>query len=163
MHRRSPLVTLMLGGVLLAGFAAAQSGDPWVGTWKLNPAKSKYDPGPAPKSQTLKIEPVAGGAQKHTFEGVDAQGRRTHSERTAKFDGAEVTVQAVAPPATTVTTNAFRRIGDRSFEVKGMVDGKPGTTNRVEVSADGKTMTQTVSGINAQGKKVNNVIVYERQ
>jgi len=27
-----------------------------IGTWKMNVAKSKFSPGPAPKSQTLKIE-----------------------------------------------------------------------------------------------------------
>ena len=33
------------------GLVIAQS-DPFVGTWKLNLAKSKFNPGPAPKSQT---------------------------------------------------------------------------------------------------------------
>jgi hypothetical protein len=163
-RNRSTLVTLTLIGILLAAFAAAQSADPWIGTWKLNLAKSKYDPGPAPKSQTLKIEAVAGGGQKHTFDGVNAEGEKTHSERTAKFDGTDVPVQAVAPPPTTMNTNAFQRTGDRSFEVTGKVDGKPGrTTTRVTISADGKTMTQTVTGTNAQGKQVNNIVVYEKQ
>lgn len=36
---------------------AAADGDMRLGTWKLNLAKSKYAPGPAPKSQTRKWEP----------------------------------------------------------------------------------------------------------
>jgi hypothetical protein len=31
---------------------------PLQGTWKLNVAKSTYSPGPPPKSQTLKWEPM---------------------------------------------------------------------------------------------------------
>ena len=40
---------------------SAQATDPRVGTWKLNVAKSKYNPGPAPQSQTLTIEPSGKG------------------------------------------------------------------------------------------------------
>ena len=152
----------ILGVLTSAPVGTAQSGDPWLGTWRLNVAKSKYDPGPGPKSNTLKIEAVAGGAQKHTFDGVDAQGQTIHSERVTKFDGVDVPIQAVPPPKTT-NTNAFRRTGERSFEVVNKVDGKPTTTARVEIAPDGKTLTQTTTGTNAQGRRVNNVIVYDKQ
>lgn len=45
----------------------------------------------------------------------------------------------------------------------GKVDGKPTVTTRVMVSADGKTMTATQTGKNAQGQSVNNVIVLDKQ
>ena len=47
-------ITIVVGaGVLIAAvLATAQSKDPFVGTWRLNVAKSKYSPGPPPKSQT---------------------------------------------------------------------------------------------------------------
>ena len=50
--------TLVLGvGVLaVAALATAQAKDPFVGTWTMNPAKSKYSPGPAPKSATSTYE-----------------------------------------------------------------------------------------------------------
>src|ERR1700676_168881 len=38
--------------VLAAGSVLLAQGNPFVGTWKLNLASSKYDPGPAPQSQT---------------------------------------------------------------------------------------------------------------
>jgi hypothetical protein len=31
------------------------------------------------------------------------------------------------------------------------------------ISKDGKTRTQTATGVNAQGKPVNNTVVYDRQ
>ena len=46
----------------LVGEAFAQS-DPQVGVWKLNLAKSKYSPGPPPKSATTKIEAVGAGTK----------------------------------------------------------------------------------------------------
>jgi hypothetical protein len=67
---RSPRRALTLGVVVLAlGVVVgpgldrlfAQASDPRIGTWKLNAAKSKYSPGPPPKSQTLKIEPSGQG------------------------------------------------------------------------------------------------------
>jgi hypothetical protein len=61
------------------------------------------------------------------------------------------------------TTNALKRIDDRTFEVMGKVDGMPTVTTRVAVSADGKTMTATQTGKNAQGQSINNVIVLDKQ
>src|SRR5262245_61826519 len=57
-----------------------------TGTWKWNVAKSKYSPGPAPQSNTIKFEAIDGGI-KLLADGADAQGKKTHNEYTAKFDG----------------------------------------------------------------------------
>jgi hypothetical protein len=161
---RITVVGVAFTGLLLAAaLVSAQSADPWIGTWRLNLAKSKFSPGPAPTSSTLKVEAVSGGAQKHTFDGANAQGQATHSERVARFDGADVPVQAIAPATKSVNTNAFRRLGDHSFEVLAKADGKLTSTNRIVVSADGKTLTQTTTGTNAQGQAVSNVSVYDKQ
>ena len=48
------LSLILLAGVFFA--APAFAADPIVGTWKLNVAKSKYSPGPAPKGGTTRIE-----------------------------------------------------------------------------------------------------------
>ena len=62
-------------GMLLAPFALlAQSSDSWVGTWKLDVAKSKYSPGPAPKSNTVKISPSEGGLS-IVVDGIDGEGK----------------------------------------------------------------------------------------
>ena len=55
---------------------SAQASDPRVGTWKLNVAKSKYNPGPAPQSQTLKVE-ASGKGEKITSEVVSADAEET--------------------------------------------------------------------------------------
>ena len=57
-------VTMMVSAaaVLAATLVAnAQSKDPFVGTWTLNVAKSKYSPGPVPKSITSTYEAAGKG------------------------------------------------------------------------------------------------------
>ena len=81
-------VAVVLGVVLGADIMdlSAQGGDPRIGTWKLNVAKSKYSPGPPPQSQTLKVE-ASGKGEKVTSEVVNADGTNTTTQYTANFDG----------------------------------------------------------------------------
>jgi hypothetical protein len=69
---------------------------------------------------------------------------------------------AVSPPPAKVT-NSFRRLDDRSFEASSKRDGKVTSTIRVVISPDGKTMTQTGTGTDAQGRAINNILVYDKQ
>src|SRR5262245_35047842 len=77
-------LTLLIVCMLAA--SVVMGADMFSGTWKLNVAKSKYSPGPAPKSGTLKVEAVEGGL-KVTNDGENAEGKKTHTEYTVKFDG----------------------------------------------------------------------------
>jgi hypothetical protein len=155
---------VLVGLVLTMVSPSAQAqNSPFVGTWKLNLAKSTYSPGPPPKSNTLKVEAAAGGAEKDTFDGVNAQGQATHSETLRRFDGKEVTPRAVQPSPTAAQTVAFKRIDDHSFDVVGRENGKVTTTTRVAISRDGKMLTATQTGRNAQGQTVNNATVWDRQ
>ena len=79
MNRRNILLiavgftSLCLAATALPGIGIAEN-NPLIGTWKLNLEKSKYSPGPAPRSLTLSF--VADGANlTNTAEGIDAEGR----------------------------------------------------------------------------------------
>jgi hypothetical protein len=61
------------------------------------------------------------------------------------------------------STDSYKRINGRTYEVVGKVDGKVTVTTRVAISADGKTLTATQTDKNAQGQTVNNVIVAGKQ
>lgn len=50
-----------------------------------------------------------------------------------------------------------------TFEETDTVDGKARNSRRVVISNDGKVLTITTKGINAQGQPTSNVTVYERQ
>ena len=103
--------SLVVVGAVLVGLAAfavnapAQSPDPWIGTWKVNVAKSKYSPGPAPKSSTMVIAAADGGI-KVTNDTVPATGAATHTEITAKLDGKDAPMKGNP----NVDTSAFTKI-----------------------------------------------------
>jgi hypothetical protein len=160
---RSLIVTavIVVSVVIAASIAdvSAQAKDPRVGTWKLDLAKSKYDPGPPPQSQTVKVEPADKG-EKVTSEVVSADGKRTTSSYTAKFDGKDYPLSGSALGADKVS---LKRIDARTTVRTDKKDGKVVQTLRRVVSADGKTMTVTGKGTNAEGKPFNNVVVFDRE
>jgi len=137
--------------------ALVSAADNWIGTWKLNTAKSKYTPGPAPKSGTVKFE-RSGDAIKVAVEGVTAEGKAIHYGYVSKFDGKDAPWTG-NPDADMA---AARRIDDNSYENVSKKAGKVTLTSKVSVSADGKTLNITQTGTDAQGRAVDNVIVYER-
>ena len=149
---------LVVCGVTLISASLALAGDNWIGTWKLNVAKSKYSPGPAPKSLTLKFEPSPDGV-KLAQEVVDAEGKVSQGGFTTKFDGKDVPY-AGNPDADTATP---KRIDDNSYQNTWKKAGKVTTTAKVVVSADGKTLTVTQTGTNGKGQTVNNTAVYDKQ
>jgi len=160
-RRRLPRLFLLAAALAISVPVAAQAQDAWIGTWKLNLAKSKYDPANlAPKSQTLKQDAVAGGGFKGTTDGVDAQGKPTHTEQATMFDGKASEIKG-APDAN--TTRVYKRIDNRTYEYVQRVGGKLTTTARTVVSADGRTRTITTTGKDAQGRTINNVAFYDRQ
>jgi len=162
MWRALTLGAIVILGILLGTDGArlsAQTTDARVGTWKLNVAKSKYSPGPAPQSQTLKIEP-SGKGEKITSEVVAADGKRTTSTYTANFDGKDYPLSGSALGADKVS---LKRIDARTTERTDKKDGKVIQTLTRVVSQDGKTMTVTTKGTNPEGKAINNVVVFDKQ
>jgi hypothetical protein len=158
MRKLLPLRALAVCGVMLLSGSLAFAGDNWVGTWRLNLAKSKYSPGPAPKSLTLKFEPSAEGI-KLSSEGVDAEGKATQGGYTAKFDGKEVPFAGNANADTAMP----KRIDDNSYQNTWKKAGKVTITTKGVVSADGKTLTISQTGTDAKGQTVNSTAVYDKQ
>ena len=148
--------TLLLVALVLN--VAAAAADQHSGTWKMNPAKSKYSPGPAPKSNMLKIDSDADNL-KLSAEGIDAAGNPTHVEYTAKYDGKDYPITGM-PNADTVALERPDASTIRSTLKKG--DQVVMTVTSV-ISKNGKTRTSTFKGKDAQGQDVNNVVVYDKQ
>jgi hypothetical protein len=142
----------------LALSVAARAGDQHSGTWKMNPAKSMYNPGPAAKSVTMRIESDENGF-KINAEGIGGDGNPTHVEYRAKFDGKDYTISGV-PGADTVSV---KRIDSNTVESTIKGGGQVVMTVRSTVSKDGKTRTSVFKGKDTQGRDVNNVVVYDKQ
>lgn len=140
------------------GTSAMAQGNSSVGTWKQDVAKSKYSPGPAPKSTDLKIEDD-GKTVKTTIDSVSADGTKQHITYSAAYDGKPAPVTG-SPTYDMVTRKRMSPTTTETVYLKGT---KVVTTNTVVVSADGKTLTATAKGVDAAGKPVNNVQVYTKQ
>ena len=132
---------LVLGFVMAAPtIHLAQEGDSWVGIWILNPAKSTYSSGVVPQSETVRLEAMPDGI-KAVMDLVSAQGVRSIREVTAKFDGKPYELKGAPTP----TTWSFTRIDSRTFDLEARVNGKVTSKTRVQVSADGRTRTNTTT------------------
>jgi hypothetical protein len=154
--------TILIGvnlALVVAGTLLAQTQESLLGTWKMNAAKSKYSPGPVPKSNIAKWESFEGGV-KHTVDVVPAKGETQHYEASGKLDGKDNPVKGNNPDADTV---AFSKIDARTYEVISKMGGKTTLTARIVVAADGKTRITTQTGKDGQGQTVNNSIFYEKQ
>lgn len=138
--------------------ASAQAADPVIGMWKLDVAKSKYSPGPPPRSLTLKFDP-AGDGVKLTSDGVGAEGQGTHTEYTAKYDGKDYPLTGSA----LADTVSLKRLDANTAERTDKKGGKVVQTLTRKVSSDGKTMMVTVKGTNPAGQPVNNALVFVKQ
>lgn len=146
----------LAAGIALS--ATARASDVQSGVWKLNAAKSKYSPGPTPKSVTLTIEADEKSYKVHS-EGVDGEGKPTMAEFTAGFDGKDVSAKGI-PYGDTVS---LKRIDANTVEVTMKKDGKALVTVTSVVSKDGKTRTSTFHGKDEAGHDVHNVAVYDKQ
>lgn len=157
---RKSLIRISLAAccAIVLSSSVALAADNWLGTWKIDAAKSKWSPGPAPKSLTLKFEKASDGI-KFTGDGVGADGTATHSEFLSKYDGKDVPY----PGNPDADTAAPKKVDDSTYTNTWKKDGKTTITAKVVVSADGKSMTITQTGTNAKGETVNNVILYNKQ
>jgi hypothetical protein len=155
MKRAALVAGLLL--VMVPRFTLAQN-RLFEGTWKVDVARSRYEPGAAPRSEILRFEPVGDGF-KVSLDGVNQQGAY-HSEATGKFDGVAVPVVAT-PSRPAAFTYAFSRIDDHTWEIVIRVNGQPRLTVRNVVSEDGKTM-RGVSTVTDR-RQVNQDVIYEKQ
>jgi hypothetical protein len=153
------VVAVAVLAVVGAVAVQAQS-DPIVGTWKLNTAKSKYNPGPMPKSLTRTIV-ADGDGVKYSFEGVAADGSAIAYGFATKLDGKPAPVTGSMPSgadsisATKTDAHHYTATLKKGDKVVG--------STKVTISADGKVTTVDSTGVTATGAKSHDLQVYDKQ
>ncbi|MEO8586945.1 MAG: hypothetical protein ABI584_12350 [Acidobacteriota bacterium] len=155
---RKSLFAGFVCAVVLLSSSAALAAENWIGTWKLNVAKSKATPGPGPKSQTLKFTSSPAGITLAS-EGVMADGSVRKGSYTSKWDGKDVPWTG-NPDADMA---APMKVDDNTYTNAWKRGGKAVITAKVVVSADGKTLTVTQEGKNAKGEAMSSTGVYDKQ
>jgi hypothetical protein len=159
MGRRSIAVAAVVILVVVFATSAFAADDPFVGTRKLNVAKSKLPSSLSPKSQTNVDELRNDGSYRSVQDGIDANGKTFHSELIWKSDGKAYPITG-DPIADTI---AFKRINARTHEYVISRDGKQVMSGKTVVSKNGKTFTQTHRQKDQKGQDARSTFVFEKQ
>jgi len=136
--------------------AAVDEQAPLLGTWRVNLAKSRYMPGPAPESETRTFardrEGVVGTVQRRLQDGrSETIQYRADYAREYPVSGTEAYDAVIFKRIDMYTAEAVLSHAGRIY----------GTALRV-VARDGKTMTITFRREQSSGATVHNVVHYDK-
>jgi hypothetical protein len=134
---RSALLVALVG---LAATVVVAADPPYVGTWKLNPARSNFG------ETTVTYEAMADGQMKVTVAGQSF---------TFKADGKDY-------PTPFGNVTAWKTVDASTWEVTNKANAKPTGTATYKLAADGKTLTVDNKNIMASGETTTDSAVYER-
>jgi hypothetical protein len=140
MRTRSLVISAILISALVLTLAviAVAADNPFGGTWKMNPAKTKSSY-PLWKAYTMTAEAQENG-MKVVQDIVDADGKPMHVTYTAKYDGKDYPVTG-RPDADTMS---FTRPNANTTDYVFRKNGKEAWRGQSVVSKDGKTQKSTV-------------------
>jgi hypothetical protein len=153
MKTRFAVVAVALSLVAPAACFAANA---HIGTWKLNEAKSKL-PAEMGKNTTV-VYTEQGDKIKVTVDGVDKNGKATHSVWVGKFDGKPYPVKGNL----SYNSVAYKVVNDRTNDITTWKDGKMVWSGKITVAPDGKSRTVKINGTDANGKKFSGKAVYDK-
>ena len=169
------VLTLVISSTTLPLQNSASS-NPIIGTWKQNMEKSTYSPGPPPPKGSTSVRQYAAGdvgsnvavTKNINVEGLPSLGAIAASN----YDGQEYAQHTLATLATSLRSHigpkvtrtiSYKSIDRNTVEIIQKQDGEIVSKSTRTISRDGKTMTDNVDFLNAQGQPVKNVLVFEKQ
>jgi hypothetical protein len=150
--RIAVIAVILSFAMTVASFAA----NPHIGTWKLNETKSKIPAGMGKNNTVTYAEQK--DKIKITVDGVDKNGKPTHSVWVGRFDEKAYPVKGNL----SYDAVAYKTVNDRTNDITALKDGKVMWTGKITVAADGKSRTVTVNGTDANGKKFSGKAVYDK-
>jgi hypothetical protein len=150
-------IPLLLLAIPACADIQVRPADPLVGTWILNVARSKFNPGPAPEGITVTYEQTPNGL--HVVSVVTIDGTPTRSEYTAAYDGKDYPIKGVPQ----VDTVQVRKIDALTSERIDKRAGKRVQSYTRQVYADGLTLVVTQKGTDATGSTVDNMMLFEKK
>ena len=152
---------LRIAVAFAASAACAFCADNTLGTWKLDPGKSKQPAGQSKITSLTAVREASGDGVKVTVTGEREDKSKIDVTYTAKYDGKEVTLSGSGLPYDTI---ALKQVNANTVtDVRSKKGGAYKATGRYTVSKDGKTATLTTKGTGADGKPFTGMTVYEKQ
>ena len=158
---RRTLFVCLLAFLALAG--SLQAADPFAGTWKMNVAKSApvpAQPGRAVKEMTVVVQATS---QRYdlTFKGSRENGSVISVTYSVPQKGGPLTFTEGGPPAG--TSGAMKKINDSTMDLTYTRDAKVILTQHVTVIGNGKGLRVSITGVDAQGKPVQGMELWDNQ
>jgi hypothetical protein len=126
--------------VLVSGVGLTAAENPFAGTWKLNPAKSKFT------GDTMKFAQTPSGRVRFSASGLSY---------TFKTDGKEY-------PGPVGDLVSWKQVDDHTWQTTYKLKGTLISTDTSTLSSDGKTMTVISRGTRPNGQSFEDTTLYER-
>lgn len=156
MLAKSLAVVALTCVLVVALLLTARAQDAFVGKWVLDPSASTAAPGMMRKSTAVEISDAGGGkytsVSSATFV-LEGGGREItqRNEITFAIDGKDYAVTmtvtgATQNPRAAPVTQSFERVRGNRYISSTKLDGKLVETTVTEISIDGNTLTQTMTG-----------------
>ncbi len=153
MKTKLTLLAFLSAVALSTSFAADNA---FMGTWKLDEAKSKIPDG-MPKNRTV-VYAASGDQVTVTVDG-ELKGKAAHHVWTGKFDGKDYPVKG----SDMHDMRAYTQVDDHTLTYTVKKGGKQVGTGKVVVAADGKSRTTSETDVGPDGKKMSMTGVYTKQ
>jgi len=155
---------LLCGFVVLScfGIGLLQAADTFAGNWKLDVAKSKFSKGHEIKDETVVIA-EQGDNRVVTVKGTDGDGKPISVKYSVPSAGGTQTFTEGAPAAGAGAVVVSKRVDANTIDATSTLNGKVARTSHTVLSADGKTLTQTVKYMDDKGGSSTGVLVMKRQ
>ena len=151
---------LMWTMLVLGSIGSLWGADAFVGTWKMNVAKSTFAAGREVKEMTMTVSEQGDNALVAAV-GSYRDGKPISTKYTVPIKGGTLNYSQGAPPAG--TTIVAKRIDNNTIEFTVTMSGKQLAADRGVLSADGKTITLMRNGVDASGKPFKGTEVFNRQ
>jgi hypothetical protein len=153
---------LCCGLLALASLGIAQAQEAFVGSWVLDPAAGKNAVAAmAPTAGTLEISNAGDGKFTSVSE-VTVGGMTGQSEATYALDGKDHTIATTPAQPGVALTQSMERVSDTVCSSAIKLNGQLIATAVTELSADGKTLTQTTTGL-GQFAALSSTVVFRRK
>src|SRR3954469_8578403 len=155
---------LKLSLVLFSSIVLVAAENPWLGTWKLDPAKSKLATYPkSAKEMTVVSRDLGNQTSEVTLKGTTVDGSPISRKYTVGANGGPTTWLEGGPPAGYAENTTLDKANDRVRDSIFTHDGKKLSESHFVLSDDGKSLTVTTKGVNIVGKPLDVTAFYERQ
>ena len=154
MRTKTTLLTLLISAAAASFCFAAD--DAFMGTWKLDEAKSKIPEGMA-KNRTV-VYAQSGDEVTITVDGT-VGGKAVHHVWTGKFDGKDYPVVG----SDMHDTRAYTKVDDHTLSYTVKKGGQEIGAGKVVIAADGKSRTTSETNTGKDGKQLSMTGVYDKQ